>query len=341
MSANEKLLREYVRTLLREDYGGGDGGYGGYDYGGGGSGGLGGGMGGMWGGPKDLYNIFVRPFTDVVATAAGRTKEMSERGLTLLRVAFESVATTLVPFLRDSYDEIFQKERDQLDKIQREYSEVYKRTADAFDFDDVQLAAFMYSPASAITKKFVRRAPKVAIELISVLTGGTIDPFLEKVKTRYLEEEPGAKKTRREGVIREDAQRQSIEDILTDPKVIEKVRQGQLAQQMEQQGHAIIRGTLEQVYKQASAVLKANSLEDLQTKIGKPLKGLDKLRGIPKEEREVAEQQILAGTKKSMKSLYVKGLEAKLQAATKGGVFGDDNPYVRDVQAVISKIKAL
>ena len=115
---SDKLLREYVSQVLKHskrslvEYDGmGDMGY---DIGALGAGG----MGIMsYGSPGDFYKIFIQPFADVVGTVAGKTKEAIRSGLTVLNVAFESLVTSLVPFLNDSYEEIFAKEKSDLAKV--------------------------------------------------------------------------------------------------------------------------------------------------------------------------------------------------------------------------------
>jgi hypothetical protein len=358
----EKLLREYVRAVLTEDEGGG-----------GGDGGVYGDLsmadatgspyGMSFGSGKDLYNIFVKPFTDVVGVAAGKTKELSEKGQTLLKVAFESVATTLIPILKDSYSEIFKKEQDQIDKIRREYASVYQATWDAFKDNDVLVAAFMYAPAAFLTAGFAQKSPKVAMKLLSVLTGGSLDPWLKKVKAKFYGPDKkdlgmgdklgghksGANKAIAGGAFgpmesklreEDEEKKPSIGKVLGSDKVRAKLAESDLVKKMEQEGRAMVRGTLTQVYKQASAVMAAKSLQDLQQKVGKPLKGVEQLKQVPQQERQGAEQQLLVGAKKGMAEFYAQNLEGQAKKAVEAGV-PESHPYVQDIQKVISKIKAL
>jgi hypothetical protein len=342
----EKLLREYVRAVISEDEGGGDGGV---------YGDLSSADAGMspygvsFGSGQDLYKVFVAPFTDVVATAAGKTKEISQKGQTLLRVAFEAVATTLVPILRDSYAEIFAKEEAALDMIRNEYGEIYAANWDALRDNDVVLAAFMYNPARFLTTKLAQKSPKVVAKLISILSGGTLDGWLKKVADKFgWDKASGANKSVHggsfgpmEGVIREEDDKHSqVSQVLANDRVKAKLADSLLVKRMQQDGQALVRGTLEQVYKQASAVLGAKSLQELQQKLGKPLKGMDKLAQLPQQERQKAEQVILAGAKKSMREFYVKSLEGQVKKALEAGV-PEDHPFINDYRRTVSKIKAL
>ena len=362
MPVSDKLLREYIREVLKEDDGGVYGDLAMADA-----------MQNPWGvsfgSGEDLFNIFVKPFTDVVQTAAGKTKELSQKGQTLVRVAFETIATTLIPVLTDSYNEIFENEKEKIDKIRSEYAEVYQSNWDAFKDEDFQFLMFLYNPARYVTSKIAKKSPQAALGIISAVTGGTLDPYLDKIKSAFgIGQEEGphrAKKSKNvsdmvgggmgggydvgwgdgggghhgamEGVIREDDQQQgkpTLEQILTNPKFLEKIEASPMVQKMQRSAQQAVREPLQQVYKQAQAVLRANSVQDLQQKLGKRLKGVEKLNQIEPNARRAAEQQLLAGVKKSMKTFYIKSLEK--QAKQFAG-----SPAEQDYKGVIGKIKGL
>jgi hypothetical protein len=348
--SSEKLLRAYIRELLAENDGhaGGDGGAGAVMA-------MGAGMspyGMHYGDNDDMYKIFVKPFTDIIHTAAGKTKELSRSAQTLTKVAFEAIATSLIPVLSSEYGEIFKKEKIEMDKIRKQYGEIYKANWDAFKDNDVLAAAFMYSPTGFLTLQFARKAPGAAAKMISILSGGQLDGFLKKIANKFPNfntpggptglgrhaDGPGAL----ESVIREDEGKQKPDAaaLLSSKKVKDALQNSKVVRQMEQQGRAIIRSTLEQVFKQAQGVLTAKTLQDIQQKTGAKLKGLDKLAQVPEQERAKLEQTILDGAKKSMKSFYVKNLQAQVKQALDGGI-SQDSPYVQDYQNVIRKIEAL
>ena len=109
---------------------------------------------------------------------------------------------------------------------------------------------------------------------------------------------------------------------------------------MQQEARDIVKGTLQAVFEQAQAVITANSLEDLQKKLGKPLKGLDKLKGMQPQERAAAEKQLLTTLKKSMKEMYSKNLEMQVKQATDAGI-PENSGYVKLYVSAIQKIKSL
>lgn len=364
--STERLLREYVRALLKEE--GDHAGYTAHDIMM--SAGTMSPYGMHYGSSSDMYKAFIKPFVDVVQTAAGKGKELSQKTQTLVKVAFEAIATTVIPILTDDYKEIFAKEKRAIQKIRQQYGEVYKSNWDALLNDDVMVAAFFYNPSAFFTVKFAQHAPGILLSMVSVLTGGELDDWVEKVKSRVSNKPvkdrhvdkvnpfgqykrgdkthlpsggPGFGVDYYEHVVREDKQGEQVPEVvrlLSSDKLRSRLEKSPIVQKMQAAGQAIVRGTLEEVFKTARGVMSASSLQDLQNKTGTKLKGLDKLRQVPQQERQAVEQQILATTKKSMKEFYVKNLEAQVKAAVNAGV-PQDSEYVQDYQRVISKIKAL
>ena len=116
-SKDERLLREYITVVLREDGYGGFGGYG-ADYAGLGIDPMACMPGRVHYTDGDaMYKTFIKPFVDVVGVAAGKTKELSQRAVTTAKVAFESIMTTLIPVLTDDYAEVFRQEHEEIQKI--------------------------------------------------------------------------------------------------------------------------------------------------------------------------------------------------------------------------------
>ncbi len=315
-----------------------------------------------------MYNIFVKPFADVISVAAGKTKEISVKAQTLLKVTFESVLTTLLPVFKDKYEEIFADEKHKIDQIKSEYAEVYQATWDAFQDADIMIAAFMFRPDLFITAQFARKAPKAAAEILSVLSGGALDNILKGI----LKGGGGGKRGRRgssnsggggdpfgytgggegmgmygESVIFEDESKNNdkepaskLEKLVSNDKVKKMLANSQKTQQMTKIGQELVQNTLKNVFKQAQAVLTAKSVQDLQTKLGKKLPGIEKLDKIPQQERQKAEQLMMSAIKKSMTEFYVKNLTAQVKSAVDMGV-PQEHPYVKSYTSVISKINNL
>lgn len=346
MQKSDELLRQLIREMISEDDTGGlmDAGYD-----------MNNGFGAHYASSNQMYDTFVKPFVDVADVAGGKTKEMSKKTGTLMKVAFETIATTLIPFLNDSYDEIFKDESEALDKIKNEYADVYNATWDAFKDNDIATMAFMYNPGSCLTSLLARKAPGVTGKLLSVLSGGSLDGFLDKVKDKF-GRKGSAPPDRSSGgntdswqdehkwlkgtLLREDDEKQSAGDVLTNKKVIDKALATPTAQHMQRDAVNVVRNTLKKVYAQAQAIMSAKDIGDLQTKLGKKFPGFDKLQQVPQQERAQAEQQLLTTTKKSMKAFYVKNLKSQIDKAMKAGI-PQNSSFVRDYMSVISKINAL
>lgn len=336
MKRDQDLLREYVRNILTEDD------YGGMDL----SAGADGPYGASFGSGKDLYNVFVKPFTDVVDTAVGKTKELSTKTQTLAKVAFETLATTIIPILGDDYEAIFANEKQELDKLKAQYKDVYDATWTAFKDNDVVSAAFFYSPAAVITAKVAQQAPIQTVKLLNVLAGGKLDGFLKKVVNKFklgdtkkpLDRDSGAGLP--EGRILElHKKANSFAEILAQRGVKQAIEQNPNVSQMQDQARQVVNASLQKVLKSAQAVSSAKSIDDLQKKVGHKLKGADQVAKLPDQERQRLEALLLPNLKKSALSMYVKGIEDQIKQAIHGGI-PEDHPFITVHKELLSKLKA-
>lgn len=320
MSSTKKLLNEYVRELiLEDDYGGimtSDSPY------------------GIEFVSRDqLVDIFVSPFVNAFKHMEGKTKELSQKGLTLLRVTFEALATTIIPILQDNYKEIFAEEKEAIDSIRSEYSKYYQTTWDAFKNDDVAIAAFMYRPDLILTGKLINKAPKVAGKLLSILSGGELDKYLSKLLknesvSRVLVEDDNTLDT------------EKLQKIVANKKVQSILANSEETQKLTNIGEKFTKATLQNVYKQAQDVLGSKSLIDLQKILKKPLPQIDELKKAPQEERVKLEQKLLLTIKKSMKEFYVQSLTSQMKKAIEAGI-PESHPFVKLYNVIIQKIKNL
>lgn len=367
MRRTNRLLREYVREVLNEEMGG--------DYAGLGidSSSMVGAnpYGQSFGSGSELYNVFVKPFVDVVQTAAGSAKQLSASAQTVVKVGFEAIMTSLIPMLSDDYERLFANEKAKLDKIKGEYAAVYKSNWDAFKDHDFLLAAFMYRPDMFLDAKLAKQAPKVCASLLSILSGGALDNALTKVGaainqhtksnadyvSNNYQNAPKRANTGHtknpvdmfgESVINEDDAKpkeqptppSGLTGLVTNEKVKAFLAKQPLVQKTSQVGQALVKDTLTKVYNTASQVMQAKDVGALQKAVGKKIKGIDEMMKLPANERQAAEQVVMSTTKKAAQSFYVKELEKHVQEAIKQGV-PQNHPYVAVYQQVISKIKAL
>jgi len=332
---SKALLQAYINVILKEDDSW-------FDDGGAGGSNL--------GSNEDMYNIFIKPFANVIGTVAGKTKEISQRSQTVLKVAFETIVTTLIPIYKDSYEEIFKKEKERIDKIKSDYDKYYSASWEILKNADFAIAAFMYRPDLFVTQGFIRKSPEVAAKLINVLSGGTLEGTLTKI----MKGSPAKKHNDSEDVMSkyfgESLIREKDNDQQEDPKVLaliklmsnNKVKQALANSELTQKtsGHEIVDESLKSILKQAQSILKAKSLSDLQKVLGKNIPGIDKLSKVPENERQKAEQVVLGSVKKSMKSFYINQIETQMKKAIEQGV-PQEHPYVKVHQSAIKKIKSL
>lgn len=337
---NEKeLLKEYVSQILKEDDFGGFGGDFGGPYG----------MDFTGGDQSKLAKVFITPFTDVLDTAAGKGKEISTKAQTLGKVAFEAIATSLIPVLSSDFDAIFDADKQQMDKIRGQYKDVIDRTWTAIKDNDILSAAFMYAPAAMITVATARKAPVPVLNTINVLAGGKLDSFISKVKNKLklgdekkmLDSDSGPglpeSKKRIKPVLNEKL---DIGKILTQQKIKDVIQSNPMVQRMEKEARASTRGTLEKLFDRLRKITAAKSVEDVGRILGKQPPGLEKLRQLPDNERQQIEQAIVRSVREGAKSMYVKHLQSVVKAAIEAGV-PEDHPFVTDYSAALKKIQAL
>jgi len=358
-----KLLREYVRRIIAEE-----------DYGGGGYPGMGSMMAGNYaygvsfGDADSLSKTFIAPFTDVFKTALGQTKELGQKVKTMAKVAFGTIVTTLIPGLGANYAQIFDEEKQQIEKIRSEYADVYKRTDDALGGGDAALLAFMASPGLAIGAVVAKSTPAAAKGLLSAVTGGLSDDAIESVKSKAKglersalgdsgESSSGSKgkksgsrapssffgetQLHEEDPPKEENKVSKLEKILKNKKFINRVLDNPETQQMQKTATAIYRGTLKQVYAEAEKILrKTNSIEEMEKLIKKKIPEIQKLKTMNPEERKVAEEKMISGVRSSMKKFYIKNLKDQVQRVLDAGV-PPEAQYVKDYRATIQKIESL
>lgn len=351
---SKRILREYIREILKEDDG----------------------YGGMIGASYDmmpygshfasqdaLYSTFVKPFVDVVQVAAGKTKEVSKRAQTLFKVSFEAFMVSIIPWLTTEFKEIFDEEKDALAKIKSEYNDVYEATWDAFRNNDIALCAFFAYPGYVMTGLAAAKSPGSALHLMNVLSGGSLATTVKGIKNAYKKSGGGYSAPHGpmspsggyvadpmpggffgEGALHEDGKGKKkkklppIGQVVTNKKLVAMALESDRARKLQAVSREIIKKTLSNVLQQAEAVLTAKSIQELETKLGKNVKGSEKLNNLKPEERQQLEAQLLSNVKKSMVLFYVKNLQAQVKVAIEAGI-PKDSPFVSDYAEVIQKIK--
>jgi uncharacterized protein YqgQ len=365
----EELLREYIRSsLLTED----DGGYDGVSMG------MIGPYGVRFGSNEDMYNAFVGPFVDVFKTAVGKTKEISRKAQTVVWVGLQTVLTTLIPVYGYNYAEVFDKEKEDIEKIRSEYQDVYDRTDESLKNNDAALLAFMACPAATLGAFGSKMAPKAAKEMFSAASGGLSDEIYDGLKNKLEKagrwalgddggprsSSGGSKSKGKKGPsgfdfssmgesqINEEEEGSDKKGDVTPKKLLKsklflkKVLEAPKVQHMQKEASEIYRNSLNEVYTQAESILKkAKTVEDIEKIAGKKMKPdmkakIAEIKKLPPQEKAKAEQMLIDGSKKAMKEFYVKNLTDQVKVVTDAGI-PEESQYVKDYRSTIQKIKAL
>lgn len=361
--SSEHLLREYVRNslLLKETESGGNpyiSDYGGYGI--------------SYGSGQDLMDTFITPFTDIFKTALGKSKEITRKARTVIWVGLQTVLTTLIPIYGYDYAEVFDKEKEDINKIREQYKDVYERTNQALKSNDAALLAFMVSPANVLAlgagAAAAKATPKATKELLSVMSGGLSDELIDGIKSKAekagrwaLGDSHGSggrsgkkgnePKDRFEGQIREEDEGEkkpmlTLDKVLKDRKFLNKVFSSQKAQQMQAEATEIYKGTLQEILSKAENLMKkTRTIEDVEKAMKGKLKGdmqqkIDEIKKLSPEEKKKAEEMLISGLKKATKEFYVKNLSDHVKKVMEAGI-PDSSPYVKDYKATIQKIQSL
>lgn len=348
----EKLLREYVRqSLMVEDgtyFASAEGPYG-----------------VSFGSQEDLYNTFIGPFADVFKTAVGKTKEVTRRAGTLIRVGFETIITTLLPFMGSDYSKIFEREKSDLQKIKSEYKEVYDRTDAALKSNDAAFLAFMAFPQYVMGGYAAKQGFAAASSILSALSGGYFDNLFEKTKKgledagkwtdRKVSQVTTAAskdfKIRKESYDRQrlieaegsDNEKYDSEKLLSNKKFLNAVLGSRSAREAQTNARELYRRTLSEVIKEAEKVLKnTKNVEDVKKALAgkKQIPEIDKISALPAYERQAAEKKLIDGIRKSMKEFYIKNLKDHISTVVKAGI-PEESPYIKDYKTTMQKIQSM
>lgn len=179
MENDKKLLREFVREILKEDDTGG--GYGSGDMSG---------MMNSWGGGMMNYGPSIKswvidPFLDVGKIFKASATKLATRVKTLFKIVLETVLTTVIPFLQSNYTLIFKQEKEELKRIREKYAEAFA-AVDKVYTDDVMILSFMISPTAFITAKAAAKAPLAVMSMLEIFAHGNenMTKYFEDVRKR-------------------------------------------------------------------------------------------------------------------------------------------------------------
>lgn len=329
---SKKILIEYIK-LINEDMGLSGGDYAGIalDPYSAQSGMGGGGFNMTMGALKDdvLYKAFVKPFVDIVGVAAGSTKEIARKAITLIKVSVDAFLTSLFPILGDSFDEIFEEDKNAIEQIKSEYSAYYEATWEALMHDDVVIAAFMYRPDLFLAYGFAKKAPKIAADLLSIFTGGATDKYIDAIKSRFSE-----------SVILEKKQNITLQSLIKNDQVKTIMQKNSDLRSLSSKGQEVTNNFLSALLEQCKNVLSAKTVEEFQKVTKTKVKEIEEIKKLDPKKKKEFEQLIFQASRVKIKAFYIKILLERIQKVQKAGI-SDDHPFIKVHKEAIKKIEMM
>lgn len=104
-----------------------------------------------FGSPSSLYDIFVKPVTDVGKIAGAEVKKTAARGTALARTAGEALASTLIPILDADFDKINDKVRQRIAAAEHDAGDAYSEVKRALGGKDAVMVALLYAPEAMLS----------------------------------------------------------------------------------------------------------------------------------------------------------------------------------------------
>lgn len=348
---SKKLLREYVKSIIMsEDYG--DGGYYGYNDG---AYGPGDGMGGSGG--EKLANAFKQSAKMIGGSIKAAGEDMSARAWTGLKVLQQSLLTTILPFVKEDYKQIFANEKNQLNQIRSKYAELFKQIDDAVFHEDFVFAAFLYNPAEVITTAIAKKAPGAAVDLLMILATGNEKLYnvLQNLKhdikkaggdkvTQTSDNKAGKKKSSKTAIAVGagaglEAINEKLRNLAKDRKVQEIISNNQTVASMKADGDASVKSVLADIVNAAEEDLhKARNIEAIEQNY--PKVDFSALKKTPANERANIEHQLVSSVKKMIKDFHAQQIQSRMKRGSRLG-FTSDSEFMQLHQKALDKLRSL
>ena len=336
------LVRSYVKEVLKEYY---DGSSYGYDTGGYGPA-------GRYLNAGSFYKAFIQPWTAAASAIAGHTKELTTKFVTFLKVVFEGVVETLLPFLEAEYDKIFLKEKSNLAKIAAQHKEAYSVVDAAFNSDVIALAVLSH-PAAFLIGSMALKAPRAAQNITDAMTGNLFSRMIDTGSDAMSSKTPADIFSSQEAfesysrvhsflIQEKSSKKPNSADVDRSRRFIgaikKSLRNSEQAQEITKSARQVHISTLKNIREKVLKDLSIQSLEDLESIIGST-EEIKKLKGIQDpEEKKAAIDQLIKGVRESQKKMHIDRLKKHIKPVV--DQFGENNPFVQDYLELIKKIEA-
>lgn len=289
----------------------------------------------------DLYDMFVAPFVNAAHVVASELGQTANNFVALLRSTIESALSVLVPTFQADFDAIEKDRFDAVAKIKKKYAAVYEAIDEAYDNPDVQLFAFMYSPAAWLSYKTIVANPNAAIGVYETLSQGNsaMLNFLRDIRNRLVVAEPvhHAVAVEEASSSKKKTSAEIVADALTSEDFVAAVRGLPLVKSMSEDAKAIENQTTDELRSAMDPILSASSLEDL----AKASRGKFKVPNtddLPEEEAADIEDSVVSQTKEAMLKFYSSKINAMIAELDELGA-SKNSSYRRSLQSTLAKLR--
>lgn len=329
---NEKLIRQHIRMVIKEEFASGvvgaDSPFG-VTFGG------------------NLLKTFVGPFVDAYKIGVAGAKKLSISTQTMMKVAVGTVLSTLIPTISKRYGKIFDEEKKKLDAVKQQYKDVYDRVDSSFKNGDAALLAFMASPTTFLTYMGTKLAAKTAkqetIHLLSAITGGVSDDLIKKASQKSKEFgrwliDGSITGTPEEKSSKEIKFKKLFEEVIVKPSVEQAKPK---LEEMKKVSKEIYESALNKAYEQAKSVLMAKTVEDVEKFLGSDMDQktkveIEKIKKMPQKEKEAAVKAIIDANK----SFFMQPLKDKIDELKAQGQ-SENSDQIAAYKKTVQKIEAL
>jgi len=344
---SSKLLKQYVKEVLKEDIGDGYA-FGDYGYDASSPFGM------DFGGPS-LYNVFVQPFTDVLKTAKAGGEQIAASARATLKTAFEITLSSIIPFFAANFKDIFDKEKEDLRKIKEKYREVFDRTDAALGSDELLIWAFLVDPSAVLTAKAAKKSARVVIDIFKTLAGTSPEllKYLRNVTVNFKDQ---AKKiTRahrrhkygdfsiwydsfaRSGTLIEEANdpQKYLISALTSPEFKKLLASSPIVAGMKKDALSALNTTLHSIIGQAKKIDSLTSIDQIKSTF--PEADFSKFDALSDQDKTSLGPKLVQSIKSAGKNVLKKSLQSHIEHVESLGL-PTNHPLVTGYQKAIASI---
>lgn len=325
----------------------------------------GGGYGGGEGGGSSLYNTFIRPFTDVLDTAAAVVETGVSKAQLLVGIATYGVMDLLVPFVKPKYDAMVEHDKRRMASIYQKHRSTFERTEQALtevggDYDGVGVF-FALFPDAVITKnlakvaaagseKAVKTAVDTAFDFLDAVTFNATGPATDAVRKHFNFVEGRDRRgdllleddDERKGSRASDVGRVAMK-VFTSPRVRKLVADSKPIKSLRHDAMAALMDTIKEASEPIVKLKGAKTLADVERVVGRKLdtrKAMD-VKDVDKDALAVADSDVAAAVEDVLPGLieqaaqpFVRRLERLRGDITKlAGIYDvSDDPAFKAVE---------